>query len=428
MFDYDSGTSAPFTGPGLSMPNALITDGGGTNIFAGLKQSWTSVSWEQVVAADPQCIIINNYGTPTAAQKEKYLESCQDHQEPDGGEEQVLLAPELRRGHSGSAQRRGHRQNRQVAPPDRLRVAGRRFVTAGAPPTFGRCRRIVPDPHSRSGGRTGLLPEGGHRAGRLHAHRARGPSSGGRTVAVMPGPRVGRLLAERVIEGTGDAIGTDDPVVAASIFVQGYAYRMATLAVACLTVGGIVPGSESGAMAIGLGRGRVSKVAYLEPTVFDLLDGHPPSEVLREPSVADRALTLILEQVVELHLRPLIALTREQVRIGERLLWGNVAASASTAFRTMEGCLGRWVEPLGERFFELAPPELQTSAHSSRSIKWQKGLVLGTNQLLPLLSNRRSPQMCRLQPHSGRTAMRRVRSEPVGLTTCWVACCASVTG
>ncbi len=54
---------------------ALITDGGGTNIFASLEQSWTSVSWEQVVAADPQCIIINNYGTPTAAQKEKFLES-----------------------------------------------------------------------------------------------------------------------------------------------------------------------------------------------------------------------------------------------------------------------------------------------------------------------------------------------------------------
>lgn len=75
VFDYDSGTSAPFTGPGLAMPNALITDGGGTNIFASLKQSWTSVSWEQVVAADPRCIIINNYGTPTAAQKEKFLET-----------------------------------------------------------------------------------------------------------------------------------------------------------------------------------------------------------------------------------------------------------------------------------------------------------------------------------------------------------------
>jgi iron complex transport system substrate-binding protein len=75
VFDYDSGTSAPFTGPGLAMPNAEITLGGGTNIFAGLKQSWTSVSWEQVVKADPQCIIINDYGTPTAAQKETFLET-----------------------------------------------------------------------------------------------------------------------------------------------------------------------------------------------------------------------------------------------------------------------------------------------------------------------------------------------------------------
>jgi len=75
VFDYDSGEAAPFTGPGLATPNALISLGGGTNIFASLKQSWTSVSWEQVVKADPQCIIINDYGTPTAAQKEKFLET-----------------------------------------------------------------------------------------------------------------------------------------------------------------------------------------------------------------------------------------------------------------------------------------------------------------------------------------------------------------
>jgi iron complex transport system substrate-binding protein len=75
VFDYDSGQAAPFTGPGLAMINALISLGGGTNIFASLKQSWTSVSWEQVVAARPQCIIINNYSTPTVAQKEKFLET-----------------------------------------------------------------------------------------------------------------------------------------------------------------------------------------------------------------------------------------------------------------------------------------------------------------------------------------------------------------
>ena len=81
VLDYDSGTSAPFTGAGLAMPSALISLGGGRNIFAGLKQSWTTVSWEQVVAADPQCIIINNYGTPTAAQKERFFD---DNTDPSG--------------------------------------------------------------------------------------------------------------------------------------------------------------------------------------------------------------------------------------------------------------------------------------------------------------------------------------------------------
>ena len=75
VFDYDSGQAAPFTGAGLATPTALISLGGGTNIFAGLKQSFTSVSWEQVIKKDPQCIIINDYGTPTAAQKEKFLET-----------------------------------------------------------------------------------------------------------------------------------------------------------------------------------------------------------------------------------------------------------------------------------------------------------------------------------------------------------------
>jgi iron complex transport system substrate-binding protein len=75
VFDYDSGEAAPFTGAGLATPTALISLAGGTNVFAGLKQSFTPVSWEQVIKADPRCIIINDYGTPTAAQKEKFLET-----------------------------------------------------------------------------------------------------------------------------------------------------------------------------------------------------------------------------------------------------------------------------------------------------------------------------------------------------------------
>jgi iron complex transport system substrate-binding protein len=75
VFDYDSGESAPFTGAGLATDNAEILLAGGTNIFGTLRKSFDTVSWEQVVAAQPQCIIINDYGTPTVAQKEKFLET-----------------------------------------------------------------------------------------------------------------------------------------------------------------------------------------------------------------------------------------------------------------------------------------------------------------------------------------------------------------
>jgi hypothetical protein len=163
----------------------------------------------------------------------------------------------------------------------------------------------------------------------------------------------------RVFVGTGRAIGTDDQVVAASIFIQGYAYRLLALAVASLTVGGIVPGTAPSSLAIGLGRGRASRVAYLNPSVCTVATGRDLSVAFTDQQTADRGLILLLDEVVEGHLRPLIASTRHLLRIGERLLWGNVAASASTAFRTMEGCLGPWIIPLGHRFFELAPSELQ---------------------------------------------------------------------
>jgi hypothetical protein len=39
--------------PGVATCRGREARGGGTNIFGSLKQSWTSVSWEQVVAAQP---------------------------------------------------------------------------------------------------------------------------------------------------------------------------------------------------------------------------------------------------------------------------------------------------------------------------------------------------------------------------------------
>ncbi|QGZ65196.1 ABC transporter substrate-binding protein [Paraburkholderia acidisoli] len=73
VFVYDSGEDKPFTAGDLAMPTALIRAAGGRNVMDDLAQSWAQVSWESVVARDPQVIVIVDYGAVTAAQKAAFL-------------------------------------------------------------------------------------------------------------------------------------------------------------------------------------------------------------------------------------------------------------------------------------------------------------------------------------------------------------------
>lgn len=164
---------------------------------------------------------------------------------------------------------------------------------------------------------------------------------------------------EELIAMTGRALGTDDRVVAASLFVQNYSYRVLMTAIACMTTAAVVPDGAADKMAVTLSNGRPHIVAYTEPKALVLAQGDEPAAVLADRGLGDSALGFLLERAVDEHIAPLIASTRARSRVGRRLLWGNVAASAATAFRTMDGCLGRWVQPLGERFFAIAPPPLQ---------------------------------------------------------------------
>lgn len=60
VFIYDSGEDAPFTAS-AGLPTDMITLAGGENIFAGVESNWTTVDWEDVIAADPDFIIIMDY-------------------------------------------------------------------------------------------------------------------------------------------------------------------------------------------------------------------------------------------------------------------------------------------------------------------------------------------------------------------------------
>jgi ferric iron reductase protein FhuF len=165
---------------------------------------------------------------------------------------------------------------------------------------------------------------------------------------------------EAVIRATGLRLGTDDPVVAASLFVQNYSYRVLTLAIACLTTSGVVPDSSASSMSIALTGGRPSTVCYTNPmALVSSEQGGAIATVLQEPETISDVFEFVIASGLDEHIAVLIDSTRARIRVGARLLWGNVAASSAVAFRTMEGCLGPWVQPLGERFFDLCPVELK---------------------------------------------------------------------
>ncbi|GAB2817499.1 ABC transporter substrate-binding protein [Streptomyces chlorus] len=75
VFLYDSGQDKPFTSGAYAGPQDIITKAGGDHIMKDLKDSWTTVGWETVVARDPEVIVINDYGDTTAEQKRKFLTS-----------------------------------------------------------------------------------------------------------------------------------------------------------------------------------------------------------------------------------------------------------------------------------------------------------------------------------------------------------------
>ncbi|MEU6124011.1 ABC transporter substrate-binding protein [Streptomyces sp. NPDC047123] len=73
VFLYDSGTDQPFTAGSQVPPDDIIETAGGRNIFHGLDERWTQASWEAVTKAEPEVVIIFDYGDRPAREKIEFL-------------------------------------------------------------------------------------------------------------------------------------------------------------------------------------------------------------------------------------------------------------------------------------------------------------------------------------------------------------------
>ena len=73
VFVYDSGENSPFTAGRYATPTALIEAAGGKNILDDIEKSWATVSWEEMIARNPEFIVIVNYGSVTAEEKRRLI-------------------------------------------------------------------------------------------------------------------------------------------------------------------------------------------------------------------------------------------------------------------------------------------------------------------------------------------------------------------
>ncbi|QCB94012.1 putative F420-0 ABC transporter substrate-binding protein [Cellulomonas shaoxiangyii] len=70
---WSSGTDTPYVGAGIGAPQMMLEAAGMTNVFADVHDTWSSVGWEQVVAADPDVLVLVDSAWNTADAKKAAL-------------------------------------------------------------------------------------------------------------------------------------------------------------------------------------------------------------------------------------------------------------------------------------------------------------------------------------------------------------------
>lgn len=142
------------------------------------------------------------------------------------------------------------------------------------------------------------------------------------------------------IEATAAGRGTGDEQVLTSVFVQSYAFRVASVAAAAFALGLPGPSVAPEITAVRITRNRPGQLAVTDERV-----------ALTDP-------VTLAHDLLEVHMRPFISAVRTTTRVGERMLWGNTAASIATVFRAVHGDGDPTVRERAHAFDTAAAPWL----------------------------------------------------------------------
>ena len=149
-----------------------------------------------------------------------------------------------------------------------------------------------------------------------------------------------------LVRSTAAGRGTDRDDVATSLFVQGYAFRIASLAIGAWLVDDVVIDVDPSITSVALGRHRPNAVHL---------------DVAR---AAGDGLPAVHATLIEGHLARLVRTAHDACRVGEALLWSNVGAGVASAFGAFMGPLPERraeIRDRAEAFLAAGRPELRAS-------------------------------------------------------------------
>jgi ferric iron reductase protein FhuF len=142
----------------------------------------------------------------------------------------------------------------------------------------------------------------------------------------------------RVIRAFGRSAGTDETVVATSLFSQAWAVSATRAAIACLVGARRVPDVASSNSVLLLDhQSRPAGISLAAPRFAAVADdddaaADPYAEVVPDD---DALFDWTRSRLFDGHLAPLVEALHELAPVGRRLLWGNVAAAVAGGFAAL---------------------------------------------------------------------------------------------